>query len=192
MSTIEKCNQLANKIRQILNNGITLDGDVVHYIDSTFSNPTVEELQAILHDESNCEKDSLIDLLFFPDSNMQLELEEMLENFQLEKQDETCVLEALGQETQPVCIRLPEGKGAFNLKLPHEVAPGFIARLHISKHLDSRLRETIDKHTDPDAAPGHYPMTIRFSFCAICSKNSSLSATILISVWTLCYHSWVS
>ena len=110
MNSKEKCNQLANEIRKILGGGLILDEDVVHYIDSTFSNPTVEELQAILHDDSNCEKDSLMELLFFPDEKMQIELEEMLEILQLEKQDEVCVLAALGRESLPVSMRLPRGR----------------------------------------------------------------------------------
>jgi hypothetical protein len=160
--TEEKCNLLANKIRKILNRGITLDSDVVHYIDSTFSNPTVEELQAILHDDSNCEKDSLMELLFFPDEKMQLELEEMLENLQVEKQDENCVLEALGRESLLVRMRLPDSRGSLILELPQEVAPGFIARLHISKHLEDKLREAVNKHSDRDAAIG-YKVKIRNS-----------------------------
>ncbi len=165
MNSEEKCHQLANEIRKILGGGLILDADVVHYIDSTFSNPTVEELQAILHDDSNCEKDSLMELLFFPDEKMQIELEEMLETLHLEKQDEVCVLEALGRESLPVSMRLPRGRGSLNLALPNDVAPGFIARLHLSKHLDSSLKEAIDKHADRDAANG----------CKVKIRNSRFS-----------------
>jgi hypothetical protein len=162
MNSKEKCSQLADEIHKILNRGITLDSDVVHYIDSTFSSPTVEELQAILHDDSNCEKDSLIELLFFPDEKMQLELEEMLENLQLEKQDEACILGALGRESLQVIMRLPQGRGTFNLALPQEVAPGFITRLHISKHLDRKLRGAVDNYADRETRNG-YKVKIRNS-----------------------------
>ncbi len=147
----KKCNQLADEIRKILGNGITLARDVIHYIDSTFSNPTIAELQTILHDDSNCEKDSLMELLFFPDETMQLELEERLEIYQLSKQDEDKVLNALCRETLQVNMRLPEDRGSLNLILLHEVAPGFIARLHISKHLDGKLREVINQYAGQDA-----------------------------------------
>lgn len=146
MISENKCNQLARQIRKILEGGITLSDDVIHYIDSTFSNPSIEALRAILQDDSNCEKDSLVELLFFPDETMQLELEELLEDLQLNRHDVDEVLEALCREPMPVTMRLPEGRGTLNLSLPHEVAPGFIARLHISKHLDVELREAIDRH----------------------------------------------
>jgi hypothetical protein len=162
MKSEEKCTQLAGEIRKVLGQGISLGNDVVHYIDSTFSNPAIEELQTILHDDSNCEKDSLMELLFFPDEAMQLALEEILENLQIGKQDEDKVLEALCRESLQVNIRLPEGRGSLNLILPHEVAPGFIARLHISKHLNERLREAINKYAAPGAGNG-YKVKIRNS-----------------------------
>jgi hypothetical protein len=162
MDSEKKCNQLAHEIRKILGNGIILGSDVVHYIDSTFSNPTVEELQAILHDDSNCEKDSLMELLFFPDETMQLALEEMLENLQLEKQDEDKVLDALCRQVLQVNMRLPDDRGSLNLDFPRDVAPGFIARLHISKRLDGKLREFINKYADANARNG-YKVKIRNS-----------------------------
>ena len=173
MNPEEKCSQLADEIRKILNRGITLDSDVVHYIDSTFSNPAVEELQAILHDDSNCEKDSLMELLFFPDEKMQIELEEMLENLQLEKQDVDRVLEALGRESLQVSMRLPHGRGTLNLALPHEVAPGFITRLQIAKHLDVKLREAVNNYADREAGIG-YKVKIRNSRFSPCEKKIQL------------------
>jgi len=146
MNTVEKCSQLADQIRKILKRGITLSDDVIHFIDSTFSNPSIEELQAILQDDSNCEKDSLVELLFFPDETMQVELEELLENLQLNRHDEDNVLDAFCREPMPVTMRLPESRGSLSLSMPNEVAPGFIARLHISKHLDVELREAIDRY----------------------------------------------
>jgi len=158
----EKCNHLADEIRKILGAGITLGDDVIHYINSTFSHPTIEELQAILQDDSNCEKDSLIELLFFPDETMQLELEEMLESLQLGKPDEDKVRGALCRVKLPVMMRLPEDRGTIDLVLPHEVAPGFIARLRIAKHLDEKLREVINRRAGGDAANG-YKVKIRNS-----------------------------
>ena len=155
MELQDKCSLLADEIRRVLANGIFLSSDVVHYIDSTFSNPTIEELQTILHDDSNCEKDSLMELLFFPDEMMQLELEELLEKLQLGKPDEAKVLDILCRDSLKVNIHLPEDRGSLNLILPPEVALEFIARLHISKHLDVKLRKIIDKHAEDGAGICH-------------------------------------
>jgi hypothetical protein len=162
MNTVEKCNQLADKIREVLGKGISLGDDVVHYIDSTFSNPTIIELEAILQDDSNCEKDPLMELLFFPDESMQLELEEMLEFLQLDKPDEDTVADALCRGPLRVDLCLPQDRGSIELELPHGVIPGFIARLHIAKHLNPKLREVINKCADQGARDG-YKVRIRNS-----------------------------
>jgi len=146
MDSEEKCERLADEIRSILGDGITLSNDVVHYIDSTFSNPTTKELQTILHDDSNCEKDSLMELLFFPDVSLQLQVEQLLEDFQLGETDEDKVRDSLCRTPLPVTIRFPEDRGSLNLDLPEAVAAGFISRLRISKHLNRRLREAMDNH----------------------------------------------
>ena len=46
----DKCSLVADAIKGIISQGIDLSDDVVHYIDSTFSNPTLGELEAILAD----------------------------------------------------------------------------------------------------------------------------------------------
>lgn len=146
MDSEEKCNLLANEIRNILGRGINLSSDVVHFIDSTFSFPSVEELLAILHDDSNCEKDSLIELLFFPDEAMQLELEDLLEGLRLIRSDEERILRAICWKPLQVRFRLPDDRGSFRLQLLQEVASGMLARLQISKHLDPSLRAAVHKH----------------------------------------------
>ena len=146
MDSNQKCELIAREIRSILESGVNLSGDVVHFIDSTFSNPSLEALKAILDDESNCEKDSLIELLFFPDEAMQLELEELLERLRLDQSDEDRILASICREPILVNFCLPEDRGSFNLPLSSDVAPGLLKRLHVSKHLAPDLRAAIDRH----------------------------------------------
>jgi hypothetical protein len=147
----EKCDRLADEIKKILASGVTLSSDVIHYIDSTLSNPTISELQSILQDDSNCEKDSLMELLFFPDESMQLQLEEVLEKLQISEQDENSVLDSLRRKPLQVTMQFPEKRDSLTLLLPHEVIPGFVARLRISKHLDRKLCESIDNRAAEDS-----------------------------------------
>ncbi len=146
MDSRQKCELIAREIRNVLESGINLTDDVVHFIDSTFSNPSLEALQAILDDESNCEKDSLIELLFFPDQAMQLALEELLEHLQLDQSDEDQILTSICRKPLHVNFCLPEDRGSFNLPLSDAVAPGLLKRLHVSKHLAPDLRRAIDRH----------------------------------------------
>ena len=136
--------QLAGEIKKILSGGIVLDSDVAHYIDSTFSNPTLAELENILNDDTHCEKDPLMELLFFPDESMQLQLEELLQTFEPQPPDEQQVLDFLCKVPLHVCLQFADGRGSLSLLLPEAAAGHFISRLKIGRHLDSRLLEAID------------------------------------------------
>ena len=146
MESDDKCELLAGELQKILCGGITLSSGVIHYIDSTFSNPTSTELQAILHDDSNCEKDSLVELLLFPDETMQLQLETQLEGLYFQQEDEKSVLDSLLQVPMQVAIRFPGDRGSFHLLVTEDLARQFIARLNISKHLNPELLEALNHY----------------------------------------------
>ena len=158
----KKCDALVNEICKILDRGITLSNDVVHFIDSTFTNPSISELHSILHDDSNCEKDSLMELLFFPDESMQIQLEELLEKLQMSRLDEKKVSDSLCRESPQVTVRFPEKRGSLILILPQDGAPAFVSRLRISKHLDRKLRESINIFADQNIR-SRYKVKIRNS-----------------------------
>ena len=143
-----RCETLARKILEILAKGIDLSDDVVHYIDSTFSNPTIKELQTILADDSNCEKDPLLELLFFPDESMQVQLEEALERYRPQHKDEDKILTYLGRDRLHVTFRFEDERGGLKLRIPEDVTRQFLVRLKISKHLDAKLIESILNYGD--------------------------------------------
>ena len=89
MKSENKNKQVAEKIIDILQRGLMINADTLHYIDSTFSNPSIGELEELLQDESSCETDSLIELLFFPDESVQLQLEEILQRYSVSKAGRT-------------------------------------------------------------------------------------------------------
>ena len=148
MTSEDKCGLLAGKLQEILNDGIALNSEVIHYIDSTFSNPTTTELQTILHDDSNCEKDSLMELLLFPDETMQLQLESLLERLHFQQGDEKSVLDDLLQNPIQVTIRFPGERGSLRLRITEDVACRFISRLNISRHLNPNLLEALNQHQE--------------------------------------------
>jgi len=154
MEPQEKGEILAEKILEILSKGIDLSDDVVHYIDSTFSNPTIEELQSILADDANCEKDSLMELLFFPDESMQIELEETLEQYRPQMGDENKILAYLCRDPLQVTFRFKDSRGALKLQIPEDVIPLFLTRLKLSKHIDAKLIESILNYGDTENIGG--------------------------------------
>ena len=152
MDSEEKCHRLADEIRKILGNGVTLSSEVIHYIDSTFSNPTSSELETILQDDSNCEKDSLMELLLFPDETMQFQLEALLEDLHFQAADEKSILDDLLKGPVPVTIRFPGERGPLHLRVTEDLAGRFISRLNISKHLTPDLLEALNHYGDENVS----------------------------------------
>ena len=152
MKPQDKNEVLADEIKKIIGKGIDLNEDVVHYIDSTFSNPTIEELQTILGDDANCEKDSLMDLLFFPDESMQIQLEETLERYRPENEDRNNILTYLCRDPLQVTFHFEDDRGRLKLQIPEDVIPQFLTRLKVSKHLDDKLIESIRNYGDKNNA----------------------------------------
>jgi hypothetical protein len=170
MAPKNKCKMLADRILEILDKGMALSDDVLHYIDSTFFNPSIKELKDILQDDSNCEKDSLLELLFFPDESLQVQLEEFFENKYYKQGDEEKVLNYLCQKPLRVSFHFPEKRGSFGLEIPEAIAYQFIKRLNISKQLDQNLLTAI-KNNASNKHKNHFKVRLRNSRFANTSNN---------------------
>ena len=144
-----KNKQLADEIIDILKNGLTLNADTLHYIDSTFSNPSVGALEELLQDESSCETDSLLELLFFPDESVQLQLEDMLEGVWLQEQDEKEIRELVCSKPFQTRIRFPDNRGTLAMEVTLLNVTQFIAHLNLLRCLNPKLTATIKEHVSP-------------------------------------------
>ena len=144
-----KNKQLAEKIIDILKSGLRLNADTLHYIDSTFSNPSIDELEELLQEESSCETDSLLELLFFPDESVQLQLEDMLEDIQFQEQDEQAIQQLVCSESFQTPIRFPDNRGTLAMEVSALNVMQFIAHLHLLRHLNPKLTDAINDHVSP-------------------------------------------
>jgi hypothetical protein len=151
LDTDSKCKLLVERIASVLGEGIHLGPDAVHFIDSTFSNPSTRDLAVILQDESNCERDSLFDLIFFPDETIQVKLENLLEKLKFEKNEEGPVRKVLLKKELQTAIHFQDARKPLNLQMPPSIADQFISRLHITKQLEKELVDSINKHVSKAA-----------------------------------------
>ena len=143
---VSKNKQVAEKIIAILQGGLTLNADTQHYIDSTFSNPSIDEFEALLQDESSCETDSLLELLFFPDESTQLELEEIIENTHFRQRDEQEIQKRVCSTSLKTLIRFADGRGSLERMVTPSNAKQFIERLNLSRSLNPKLRIAIARY----------------------------------------------
>lgn len=138
--------QLEDAIETIWQQGLALTLDAQHYIDSTISNPSLPELEEILCDESNCEKDSLLELIFFPDQTLQVQLEDLLEGHDFGTEDEENLSRALIAKRLQTTLLFPAGRGRLPLAVPDWAVGRFISRLNISKKPDPALVDAIRRY----------------------------------------------
>jgi len=146
MNTYDKCILLAERIIKILGDGIHLNSDAIHFIDSTFSCPRINELEKIIADNSDCERDSLIELIFFPDEEIQTRLEDLLKRQDYCRGDEKKVLDYLSFRPIQTTIHFPDSKGALSVKLPYEAAGRFLTRLNIHRNIDENISAAIETY----------------------------------------------
>ena len=138
--------KVADKIIDILRNGLTINAATQHYIDSTFSNPSLNEFEALLQDESSCETDPLMELLFFPDESVQLQLEEMIEETHFQHRDEQEIQKRVCSTSLQTQIRFSDGRGTLEKRVAPSNAARFIERLNLSRCLDPKLRSAITQY----------------------------------------------
>jgi hypothetical protein len=146
MKSKDKNKQLAEKIVDILRSGLTLNADTLHYIDSTFSNPSIGELEQLLQDESNCETDPLIELLVFPDESVQMQLEEILGETRLQKQDEQEIQDLVCTKAFQTRIRFPDDRAALEMEVTPSNLSQFIKRLNLLRYLNPGLSASIAEY----------------------------------------------
>lgn len=159
-----RCQLLAEKINIFLADGIKAGETVYAYIDSTFSNPSLNEIKKIILDESDAERDSLVDLLLFPNEAFQLKLEPFLTRYRFTRAEEQHVIRRLSAMSPSVVIHLPAFTGNLHLDpMPSEVRQ-LIIRLNITWEAGETVRQAIENHI----------ATVRQSLVSVRLRNADL------------------
>ncbi len=144
------CRRLAEKITALLARGLTADQTVCAYIESTFLAPSLHDLKSILADETHGERDSLIDLLLFPDESFQMALAPLLIEYAFSIADRECVIRYLSKSPRTVTVYFPMLRGSAPLVLTSITTRAIVERLNICWQPDPTLRKVIDNLVPPD------------------------------------------
>ena len=149
-----KIQTLENAIGHLMGSGITLDDATMHYIDSTFSHPCVEDFRQILLDPDNCEAETLYELIFFPDLRMQEQLEPVLVAHAFDDRDVEAVIAVIQQKKIRTRILFPDSRGELSVHPPDATVRRLIERLNITTPIDARINKTLQE-TMPEASDMH-------------------------------------
>ncbi len=150
MTAETRCISIADRINKILRAGLTLNQDLLHYIDSTFLNPSVKELESIINNESEPDREALMELIFFPDKLLQVQLEKILENEPFHVSDEKKIARLLIEKKTETTLMFPDNRGSLRVAIQEQTAHKFVSRLKLSKQLDTKLLEAINSHVPPE------------------------------------------
>lgn len=142
----DKCKQFSERIEELFRSGIRVGPAVIGYIEATFSNPSAVELEEILNDESNCERDVLLELIFFPDERLQAQLEEFLEENVFTAEETERIRKDLLSKKIDAKIIFPNPGQTIGLRVPRSIFGTFLSRLNISRKIDQQLRSVISKY----------------------------------------------
>ncbi|MGW8187714.1 MAG: hypothetical protein ACWGNK_10620 [Desulfobacterales bacterium] len=142
--------RLVGKIEQLLRAGIEVGPDLLGYIDATFSNPTVTDLERVIADESDPEREGLLELIFFPDEPMQQKLEELLpEAGGLGQGDVDAVAAELSARRIHAALVFPDQRDRLAVDFPPRLVTTFLQRLNLTRRIEPRLAMAISTHVAP-------------------------------------------
>ena len=154
LSSKHKCCRLAQEIEKILATGILLRNKVIDYINSTFSNPSPRELEIIINDEANCEKDALLDLIFFPDVDLQCRLEPWLQKYDFSADDLPKVKSCMRSKNLETTIWLPQCRQPIKYQMPDPMIDSFLTRLNIDAKIKPGIIRSVHENiSEPDRIP---------------------------------------
>jgi hypothetical protein len=142
--TRSKCQKFALVIQAIFEKGLHVSQDSRHFILSTISISDIRELETLLTDPSNCESDSLVELIYFPDESIQMRLEDRLESEAFQQKDKETVLEHLLSCRGNTLVNFDDLQTVLTIRTLESGARAFLARLNITRHLDPELIRVID------------------------------------------------
>ncbi|MFH0726985.1 MAG: hypothetical protein V2B19_11670 [Pseudomonadota bacterium] len=153
MQLSPNCRQLIDEIEGLFSAGISIDSGVLRFVTAMGEVPSADFFARILTEEGDCETESLIELIFFPDEKMQIRLEPLLEAACFDAADETILIEALMNRCPQAKIHLGGEAGQMKVTLPAGAISSFVYRLHIGRNLSPRLIAAIDSKTMPKTKP---------------------------------------
>jgi len=119
-------------LRRCLAAGVLLTDGVRDFMSATFGDDTIDTLRILLSDDSSAERDSLLDLVFFPDEPLQMAIEPVLIDHGFREKDVSRLAERLKADPAAVRLSLPGSNDTVPASMPVFVVDAFLARLNLT------------------------------------------------------------
>ncbi|MFZ5573525.1 MAG: hypothetical protein ACOZF0_24245 [Thermodesulfobacteriota bacterium] len=153
MDNHPKCPAVADAILHWLENGLVVEEPVRNYLRSVFADRSLPELALFLEQEDGCERDSLLDLLLFPDEALKIRLETVMGREAFGPGDEQAVVRLLSGRRPKALIRFREEETGRAIPVPDYLAENLVARLRLCRPPDPRIIASVAAHVPPADVP---------------------------------------
>lgn len=144
MQTTDSAQLLFTRIVQALKAGGDLTEKILAFIETSFPLSDSEHLASFLNDDEDCERDTLLDLIFYPDQAAQIDLEPLLETARFTGDDEQKIMDRLLAHAIEAPIRMPDKRELTCIRLPEFVKSRYLERLNIVWQSHSDVVAAID------------------------------------------------
>jgi hypothetical protein len=139
-----QCRILADEIQKIFSDGIALDERLFRFLSSRGDATTPASITSLLANDGDCEAESLMALIFAPDEAMQKRLEPILDAMPFRTEDEAALTDMLIEKRPDAKLLFPKDTPPVTVSVPEQTIEPLVAKLHISRTLDFRIKEAID------------------------------------------------
>jgi hypothetical protein len=148
MTDTDKDKLLASRISEIFLNGLVLNDNTKGFMESTFGEATPNNLEAVISDAENCERDSLLELIFFTDEMCQIKIEDMLTTERFTDQNKVILqLEKMIDHVE-ICFSRESGK--LKVDFTRDLIEQFVSRLRIWNNPDKELEFAVRENVHPE------------------------------------------
>jgi hypothetical protein len=130
-----------------LKDGIALTDDLLNFLDATFG---TYDLSSVLAHADSSDIDSLLELLFYPDTKLQMRFEARWGQELFTEQDLEVVIVSLCALPLVARISLPQTQEKISVPVPAFASRSFVQRLNICWQPPVKLIQAMDKHCVDD------------------------------------------
>ena len=142
----QKSIRIADAIFRSWENGMVLSRDVLFFMESTFGITSFQELEALIRDNSNPDRDTLLELIFYPDLSVRLAIEPLLEGQGLSQAIVSEIETILAADHEQVRISYPPGKRPVLANSCGHHITSFVRRLYLDRDIDPGICDALSRH----------------------------------------------
>jgi hypothetical protein len=147
MSGKEHCKKLSLWLRKELESGLPVDDDVLAFMQATFGTNQLEELWPCVGDS---ETDSLLELIFYPDSALQTRFENQWGDTVFSYTDQQAVIALLTAPPPAAILRLPGDSAPLQCTVPDFAVEAFVQRLNITWQPAPTIKQALTNHLEQE------------------------------------------